>query len=171
MRSVGSYGPKVSSCGQRRLIRLGGCPGWSESSLGAHILLVLLCCGSHTTEPNEEGKIFGHHLHQYTVLECAHWHHYEEGQQHYSLPAKKFVTMPKSSREYLLQDICETSSRVRSHSMGPTYHREHQQGWNCPAESSEIRDWRLSLYQQCHSHKSVTWDGKASYTEDCRPKQ
>ena len=23
------------SCGQRRLIRLGGCPGWSESSLGA----------------------------------------------------------------------------------------------------------------------------------------
>ena len=26
----------LSSCGQRRLIRLGGCPGWSESSLGAH---------------------------------------------------------------------------------------------------------------------------------------
>ena len=32
---------------QRRLIRLGGCPGWSESSLGAHvILLVLSCAGS-----------------------------------------------------------------------------------------------------------------------------
>ena len=30
---------------QRRLIRLGECPGWSESSLGAHaILLVLSCC-------------------------------------------------------------------------------------------------------------------------------
>ena len=27
---------------QRRLIRLGGCPGWAESSLGAVILLVLL---------------------------------------------------------------------------------------------------------------------------------
>ena len=33
---------------QRRLIRLGGCPGWAESSLGAVILLVLSCCGSYT---------------------------------------------------------------------------------------------------------------------------
>ena len=31
---------------QRRLIRLGGCLGWSESSLGAIILLVLLWGGS-----------------------------------------------------------------------------------------------------------------------------
>ena len=32
---------------RRRLIRLGGYPGWSESSLGAHvILLVLACCSS-----------------------------------------------------------------------------------------------------------------------------
>ena len=31
---------------QRRLIRLGGCPGWSESSLGAVILLVLSWGGS-----------------------------------------------------------------------------------------------------------------------------
>ena len=31
----------------KTLIRLGGCPGWSESSLGAHaILLVLSCAGS-----------------------------------------------------------------------------------------------------------------------------
>ena len=36
VRSMGSWGSKLSSCGQRRLIRLGGCPGWSESSLGAH---------------------------------------------------------------------------------------------------------------------------------------
>ena len=40
VRSMGSWGPKISSCGQRRLwsdwgIRLGGCPGWSESSLDA----------------------------------------------------------------------------------------------------------------------------------------
>ena len=35
-------------CAQWRLIRLGRCPGWSESSLGAHaILLVLSCCGSY----------------------------------------------------------------------------------------------------------------------------
>ena len=33
VRSIGSKGPKLSSCGQRRLIRLGWCPGWSESSL------------------------------------------------------------------------------------------------------------------------------------------
>ena len=33
---------------QRGLIRLGGCPGWSESSLGAQvILLVLSCAGSY----------------------------------------------------------------------------------------------------------------------------
>ena len=36
MRSRGSKGPNLSIRGQRRLIRLGGCPGWSESSLGAH---------------------------------------------------------------------------------------------------------------------------------------
>ena len=45
--SKDSQGSKVSSCGQWRLIKLGGCPGWSESSLGAHaILLVLLWDGS-----------------------------------------------------------------------------------------------------------------------------
>ena len=39
--------PSFSSCGQRRLIRLGRCPGWSESSLGLQvILLVLSCTGS-----------------------------------------------------------------------------------------------------------------------------
>ena len=30
---------------QWRLIRLGGCPGWSESSLGAHVILLVLWCG------------------------------------------------------------------------------------------------------------------------------
>ena len=30
---------------QWRLIRLGGCPGWSESSLGAHVILLVLSCG------------------------------------------------------------------------------------------------------------------------------
>ena len=36
VRSMGSYGSKLSSCGQQKtLIRLGECPGWSESSLGA----------------------------------------------------------------------------------------------------------------------------------------
>ena len=38
VRFMGSQEPKLSSCGQRRLIRLGRCPGWSESSLGAHSL-------------------------------------------------------------------------------------------------------------------------------------
>ena len=31
---------------QRRLIRLGGCPGWSESSLGTHAILLVLSWGS-----------------------------------------------------------------------------------------------------------------------------
>ena len=32
MRSVGSQGPKLSSCGQRRLIRLGGCRSdWADA--------------------------------------------------------------------------------------------------------------------------------------------
>ena len=40
--------PKLSSCRQRTLIRLGGCPGWSESSLGAQsLLLVFSCSGSY----------------------------------------------------------------------------------------------------------------------------
>ena len=48
--SMGSWGPKFSSCRQRRLWsdcglwlvhRLGGCPGWSESSLGAHVILLV----------------------------------------------------------------------------------------------------------------------------------
>ena len=35
---------------QRRLIRMGGCPGWSESSLGAVVtLLAWSCCGSFTS--------------------------------------------------------------------------------------------------------------------------
>ena len=29
-----------------RLIRLGQCPGWSESSLGAHVILLVLSCSS-----------------------------------------------------------------------------------------------------------------------------
>ena len=52
---MGSWGPNVSSCGQRRLtlIRLGGCPSWSESSLDAKvILLVLLWGGSYFHSPN-----------------------------------------------------------------------------------------------------------------------
>ena len=35
---------------RRRLIRMGGCPGWSESSLGAVVtLLAWSCCGSFTS--------------------------------------------------------------------------------------------------------------------------
>ena len=30
---------------QRRLIRLGGCPGWSESSLDTQVILLVLSCG------------------------------------------------------------------------------------------------------------------------------
>ena len=32
-----------SSCKQQRLIRLGRCPGWSESSLGTHMLVLSRC--------------------------------------------------------------------------------------------------------------------------------
>ena len=45
VRSMSSLRPKLYSCGQRRLIRLGGCPGWSESSLGAHAILFVLPWG------------------------------------------------------------------------------------------------------------------------------
>ena len=45
VRSMGSWGPNVSSCGQRRLIRLRGCTGWSVSSLGAIAILLVLSCG------------------------------------------------------------------------------------------------------------------------------
>ena len=46
VRSMSSQGSKVSSCGQRRLIRLGGCPGWAKSSLGAQVILLVLSCDS-----------------------------------------------------------------------------------------------------------------------------
>ena len=44
--SMGSWGSNVSSRGQQRLIRLGRCPGWSESSLGAKFILLVLTWGS-----------------------------------------------------------------------------------------------------------------------------
>ena len=44
-RSIGSWGPNDSSCWQRRLIRLGGCPRWSESSLGTKVILLVLSWG------------------------------------------------------------------------------------------------------------------------------
>ena len=34
---------KVSSCEQQKLIRLGGCPGWSESSLSSHSSFFWFC--------------------------------------------------------------------------------------------------------------------------------
>ena len=47
---------KLSSCGQRRLIRLSRCIGWSEFSLGTHIvLLVLSCWGSYIHTDLEDG--------------------------------------------------------------------------------------------------------------------
>ena len=46
-------GPKLSSCGHRRLIRPGGCPGWSECLLGDNaILLVLSWDGSFVFIPS-----------------------------------------------------------------------------------------------------------------------
>ena len=47
----GSLGPKLSSCGQRRLIRLGGCPGWSESSLGGKPHCWFCCEAAHIRLP------------------------------------------------------------------------------------------------------------------------
>ena len=47
VRSMSNWGPNVSSCGQRRLIRLGGCPRWSESLLGAQAILLILSWGGY----------------------------------------------------------------------------------------------------------------------------
>ena len=41
--SLGPYLP--IECTAKTLIRLGGCPGWSESSLGAHAILLVLSRG------------------------------------------------------------------------------------------------------------------------------
>ena len=51
--------PKLPiECTAKTQIRLGGCPGWSESSLSAHlILLVLLCCGSNASDNAFSGII------------------------------------------------------------------------------------------------------------------
>ena len=61
VHSMGSKEPKLPSWGQRRLIRLGGCPGWSESSLGAHaILWGLSWGGSNAIEKILPGVIIYH---------------------------------------------------------------------------------------------------------------
>ena len=50
--------PSFFSCGQRRLIRLGGCPSWSESSL-AHMPFCWVC----------------HEAAQVTLLYCMGYYH------------------------------------------------------------------------------------------------
>ena len=52
VHSMVRQGPKAFSCGQRRLISQGGCPGLSESSLSVPVILfVLPCIGSNNTIP------------------------------------------------------------------------------------------------------------------------
>ena len=73
-----SQGPKVSSCGQRRLIRLGKCPGWSESLLGAHaILLVLSWGGSVITIVSLVDTVHQllKHVYEHWLLPCQTQHH------------------------------------------------------------------------------------------------
>ena len=43
---------------QRRLIRLGGCPGWSESSLGAHAILFVLSWGGSFCQQHRSASPF-----------------------------------------------------------------------------------------------------------------
>ena len=47
---------------------------------------------------------------------------------------RKLSTCPKGSRGHLLQNICEASTGIRSHSMGSTHERIHQKGRSCPTE-------------------------------------
>ena len=47
------------SAQQRLLIRLGGCAGWSESSLGAHAILLVLSWGRSRKSYNQEGRLSG----------------------------------------------------------------------------------------------------------------
>ena len=56
--SVEALGPKLPrEHTAKTLIRLGGCPGWSESSLGAQVMLLVLSC----TGSNEVLKHFTGH--------------------------------------------------------------------------------------------------------------
>ena len=43
---------QLSSCEQQRLIRLGGCPGWNESSLGARSLYWFCHAAAHLRHAN-----------------------------------------------------------------------------------------------------------------------
>ena len=63
-----------SSCGQQKLIRLGRCPDWSESSLGAQVILFVLSCGSSLlccTFSSGKDLILGHVF--YMCLETNAW--------------------------------------------------------------------------------------------------
>ena len=57
---------QCSSCGQRRLIRLCGCTGWFESSLGAHVRrYVFSRCGSNS--------VIRRHLHNENTPIQIYW--------------------------------------------------------------------------------------------------
>ena len=43
----------------KTLIRLGGCPGWSESSLGAHAILLVLSCRGSYFDSSDYGWVIG----------------------------------------------------------------------------------------------------------------
>ena len=48
-----SFGPQIAiKRTAKTLIRLGGCPGWSESSLGAHAILLVLSWGGSFVKQN-----------------------------------------------------------------------------------------------------------------------
>ena len=71
-----TLGPYLSTeCIAKTLSRLGGCPGCSESLLGAQIILLIwLCCGSFVIElPNISGNKEVHILHYITVLYNMVW--------------------------------------------------------------------------------------------------
>ena len=63
-----------SNSAQRRLIRLGGCPGWSESSLCVQVILLILSCSGSIFLWN---KLLINLLHskvtRYSVLENVLW--------------------------------------------------------------------------------------------------
>ena len=64
------------------LIRLGGCPGWSESSLGAHAILLVLSWGGSKYDFFYKSQVPGQHAHRhstvgYTLVDSnypAHYH-------------------------------------------------------------------------------------------------
>ena len=113
--SLGPYLPIERT--EKTLIRLDGCPGWSESLLGAHTILLVLSRGGSFHCINYKQK---HTTHIITNLtEHLHNRHWEESQNHFCnqhilLPVTDYCPSWINRRERTAVEIISWQSPLKN---------------------------------------------------------